>query len=249
MTNEHMILSQINSKYDIWLTPDRDEFHAKRPDWEGERLADCHETMTEGMTVWDIGAECGDFTALYHLWVGPTGTVIPIEPSPPYYPAIRAHWEANNLPKLKAYFPGFVFDKDQLEPPMRDATYSHTFPAPDGWPYCSVGEVIPDFGFRHAAQQTHHTPTLTIDTLVTHLGSVPDVIVMDIEGAECHALEGARNTLKSIRPILYVSIHQPTMLDWYERRIGDIMDLMSEHNYSAELLGMDAEEHHVFRPL
>lgn len=48
------------------LLPDfRVIFFKERPDWERGRLESVHERLKRGMRVYDIGAEHGDFSALY----------------------------------------------------------------------------------------------------------------------------------------------------------------------------------------
>lgn len=240
------IPSKINDRWDINLTPDRHEFHAKRPGWEIERVDSCAELMKPGMCVYDIGAECGDFTALYKMWVGESGTVIPVEPSPPVWPQLRAHWEANDCGPLQGYFAGFAGFTDSLIPELKDDLYASTFPAADGWPACSVGEIIPDFGFRHLAQQLHHTPTLSLDSMVKAIGFVPDAVVMDIEGAELLALQGARRLLTEVKPIMWVSVHQPTMREWYDHTLGDLLGWMEYIGYTGTMLGEGTEEYWIF---
>lgn len=240
--------SKINDKWEIRLTPDRHEFHAKRPRWEIERVDSCAELMTEGMVVYDLGAESGDFTALYHQFVGPTGTVVPVEPSPPYWPSIRAHWEENGNPPLRAYFPGFASFDDGLVPELKDERYESIFPMKDGWPAASIGEILPDFGFRHLAQQAHHTPRLSLDTMAKHLNLVPDAVVMDIEGAELMALYGATSLLKEKKPIMWVSVHQPTMKDWYNHTLDELLRHMKACGYTGEKLGEGSEEYWLFLP-
>lgn len=239
--------SKINNRWDINLTENRHEFHAKRPGWEIERVESCAELMTEGMVIYDLGAECGDFTALYKMWVGPEGTVIPVEPSPPVWPELRTHWEANNCGPLQGYFPGFASFADGLVPEIQDDRYAGIFPGNDGWPLCSVGEVIPDFGFRHLAQQAHHTPMLSLDSMVKHVGYIPDAIVMDIEGSELMALWGAINLLKEIKPIMWVSIHQPAMRDFFNHNLDELLRYMKSVNYHGELLGEGTEEYWIFQ--
>lgn len=241
-----IVPSKINDRWDIMLTEDRHEFHAKRPRWEIERVESCAELMTPGMCVYDLGAESGDFTALYKMWVGPEGTVIPVEPSPPVWPQLRAHWEANNCGPLQGYFAGFASFADGLIPELQDDKYPTIFPGDDGWPLCSIGEIIPDFGFRHLAQQAHHTPCLSLDTMVERIGHIPDAIVMDIEGSELMALQGAYHLLTEHQPIMWVSIHQPTMGEWYGQTLDDLLRYMHSVGYTGDKLGEGSEEYWIF---
>ncbi len=108
MTSEVPAPGRINDRWELMLLPHRITFHRDRHQWEAGRLAHCAERMTPGMVIYDVGAECGDFTALYRTWVGSAGAVVPVEPQPAYWPAIRAHWEANGGGAPEAWFPGFA---------------------------------------------------------------------------------------------------------------------------------------------
>ena len=235
---------KINGRWDLKLLGHRVSFHRERPGWEAERLATCFEMMAPGMTIYDLGAEVGDFTALYGMWVGPTGTVVPVEPSPQSWPSIKTHWYANGLPPIKAFFPGFVSDVTDLSPMehIRDPRIVDR----SGWPECASNQIRPEFGFRHLAQQTADTPQITLDDLVARTGLIPDAIVMDIEGAEFSALKGCRQVLERDRPIMWVSVHPQTMRDWYEAELDDILHLMDDVEYDAELLGEDSEMYWLF---
>lgn len=240
--------SKINDRWEIWLTDDRHEFHETRPGWEAERLASCFELMGEGDVVYDLGAESGDFTALYHLWVGPEGAVFPVEPSWPYWASIYAHWRGNELPELQGFFPGFASSLTDLDPPVKDATEHKTSKRPgSAWPRAAFGPIKPDFGFRHLAQQTNHTQQMTIDDMRGLFGKPPDHIVMDIEGAELRALHGAVDVMRKYHPTMWVSVHQQTMHDWYDDTLEDLIGWMAEFGYAGEKLGEGSEEYFVFR--
>ena len=227
----------INDRWPLSMPDFRVEFHWQRPLWESGRLASCFELMEPGMRVYDIGAEHGDFTALYKSWVGTAGDVIPIEPSPHYWPFIRGTLEANGYEDPPAItFEGFIGDTGRKRP-LRNK-----------WPQAAFGEGIPDGGFRHLAQD-RHTPRTTLDHLVTNYFGA-DAIVIDIEGAEWHALVGARETLREFKPLVWVSVHEPTMLDWYGKKLDDIHSLMARVGYSGEELPHhgEGETFWLFRP-
>jgi len=246
MTGQLTVTSRINDRYQIELTPDRHEFHSVRPGWERERLDSCFELMKPGMIVYDVGAECGDFTALYGLFVQ-HGTVVPVEPQPAYWPAIRAHWEANHLGQIQAWFLGFASDVTR-HPTRPDGLDELRLAEPgSGWPWASVGEVKPDYGFRHLAQQADHTPQIRLDDLVRLTALTPDAIVMDIEGAEWHALQGCTRIMQLHHPIMWVSIHPGTMMEWYGKTTDDIVRYMANHGYAGEMLGSDSEDYWLFR--
>lgn len=223
----------INDLYPLVMSPDRVEFHAARPKWEKGRLESCAELMKPGHVIIDVGAECGDFTSLYRTWVGDMGTVIPVEPQPAYWPSIRQTWEANGFTEPpRAWFPGFAADFNSLDTFRDELETEHHWPA-DAWPPCSNGTIIPDFGFRHLAQQAADTPAVRMDTFCETAGISPDAIVFDIEGAEWHALVGCHGLMVGCRPLIWVSVHEPTMAAWYGKALADILDLAKAVDYTA----------------
>lgn len=247
-------MSLINGLYEVAMLPDRISFHAMRPNWEAERLACMSQRITPGMTVFDIGAESGDFTALYRSWTGPTGTIVAVEPQPRYWPSIRQTWELNfgfGVPPRNVV--GFASDKTVV--PERGPSWTAhdealTHLGAHGWPKCSDGTVVPDFGFKHLCQQSTECPQWRLDDLAAHLGLRPDAIVIDIEGAEWHAIQGCEGLIQpdGCRPLLYVSVHEATMFDWYGHFTGEIIKHLRFHGYREELLGWNGEDYWFFYP-
>lgn len=66
-------------------------------------------------------------------------------------------------------------------------------------------------GQNHRAK-TVAVPAITIDTLCRD--TAPDLIKLDVEGAEAHALRGGEHTLRTHRPALSVSLYHRTADLW-----------------------------------
>lgn len=235
----------LNGRFPLIVPDFRKTFWDERPHWHQGLLESCFELMQPGMTVYDIGAEHGDLSAVYRKFVGPDGDVISVEPAAWYWPFIRGTFEANSFPPPEMSFVGLIGDKDVGDRPFES-----------GWPPESEGEGIPDGGFihlRHAAKKYTQT---TIDQLAVWTNV--DAIVLDIEGAEWNALNGARGALERCRPIVFVSVHDVgdgagwngPLLDWYGKTPDDIHNFMSEYGYSHELLPShgEGESFHYYSP-
>lgn len=223
----------INDKYPLVMPQHRVDFHAEKPWWESSRLTSCHERMLPGMTVYDIGAEHGDFTALYQTWVGSEGHVVPFEPSPPYWPCIRETYEANDLAPPVAWFAGFAGPVTQ-----RPATVTIDDRERNGWPRCAWGaNSDEDIGrFRHLSQQMVETPTTRIDQFAVRWELMPDAVVIDVEGAEYEVLNGMTGLfVNGVHPLVYVSVHDvgawSPLSGWYDRCAEDLDELMHHHGY------------------
>ena len=72
----------------------------------------------------------------------------------------------------------------------------------------------------------------SIDMLCNIYNITPDVIKMDIEGAEVDALLGAYGTIIKENPIIFIEIH-PKFLQMYNNTIDDIISFIDSINYKV----------------
>jgi FkbM family methyltransferase len=227
----------VNGRWPLQLP----EHRAARPEWpwwEATRLAAMHHHISPGDVVWDIGAEEGDFPALWSSW---GAEVVLVEPNPLVWPNIRAIWEANELRLPALCWEGFV--ADQVTGTLTDHRFG------DVWPASAYGPVIGDHGFCRVEERPD-IPCITIDELVADGVPAPTVLTMDVEGAEHLVLRGASKTLQEHRPIVFVSIHDLFMDHHYGVAHGTdvIRAFMEAERYEEHYLCTDHEAHWMFTP-
>jgi FkbM family methyltransferase len=71
----------------------------------------------------------------------------------------------------------------------------------------------------------------SIDDLVFKQGiPSPDLIKIDIEGAEGAALQGANRLLNEVRPLLFIELHG-------QEAAQEVLDILKKHDYSLRKLG------------
>lgn len=235
----------LNGQFPLMVPDFRADFWNAREHWERGRMEHMAATLRPGMTVYDCGSEHGDMTSCYKSWVGPSGDVIPIEPAPHYWPFIRGTWEANDFgPPPHAMFCGFVGQQSS-------AFAAGIHLGAGGWCPHTEGEGVPDGGFKHLKYESRNIPTASIDSLATY--AVPDAIVVDVEGAEQLVMEGARTVLETIRPLVWISVHDIADGDWpgplkgwYGHSLDTLNAFMDEMNYSAEELPWNGEGEHFW---
>lgn len=235
------IKTRINDRWELWL-PEHRAVRQEWPFWEKERLDSMYKNINPGDIVFDIGAEEGDFPALFTTWGAET---VLFEPNPTVWPNIRFIWEANQLPRPKGYFVGFASNHTIEHPYAEEEIISQ--PERDGWPECAYGEVIGNHGFRNVIERYHDTPQIKIDDYCRKYHIYPDLITMDVEGAEFEVLKGAEDALRTRKPLVYVSIHPTFIAQDYPYTDAAIHEFMDSLGYTGEHLAADHEQHWLFR--
>lgn len=197
-----------------------------------------HHVIQPGDTVLDIGAEEGDLSALYASW---GADVVLFEPNPRVWANIKAIWDANQLRDPRGWFVGFAADETNR------AMVEQGLKAFDRrWPICADGELITDHGFMNLAERPE-VPAVRLDFYAEHTSVVPDVITIDVEGAELRVLQGAVETLAQHKPAVFVSIHPGFMQAMYGDHEDDVHKLFTAYGYESQYLCTDHEQHWFFQ--
>lgn len=145
-----------------------------------ERLVD------PDMVVYDIGANVGYFTLLASGLTGPEGRVVAFEPLPRNIRYLRRHVQINHLENVKV-----------IEAAVSDHDGDGYF---DLGPSSAMGRLAVDGKLK--------VQMVSLDTLLAE-GQLapPDVIKLDVEGAEYDALRGGWKLLETHRPLLFLDTH------------------------------------------
>ena len=83
-----------------------------------------------------------------------------------------------------------------------------------------------------AINQYYMVPTITIDDLVDQVGWIPELIKLDVEGAESMALIGATELTKKRETIFFVEMHSSKELPIIENT-ANVLTWCQSTNYSA----------------
>ena len=143
------------------------------------------ELVRPGMVCWDVGANVGFYTLLLAELVGAGGRVFAFEPVPRNVELLRRHVEMNRYLHVRI-FPCALGDFD-----------GETGFGPG--PNTSMGHMAAGGPLKVSCSRA--------DTLLA-AGEVeaPDVIKIDVEGAEADVLRGARAAMQN-RPMLFLATH------------------------------------------
>jgi FkbM family methyltransferase len=178
------------------------------------------------MVVFDIGAHIGTYTLLALNRVGTQGKVVAYEPHPPTRQFLLRHLAMNGCTSRAV-----VRD---VCCGSREGTAPFYF-LPDRTE--GVSGLVPVNGF-----QRRDVAVSTVDLEVGVLGLRPDVLKIDVEGAEFDVLRGAEETLRTDRPTIFLSIH-PQALAKLGHSEELVIDWLRARGYRCDVLARDHEVH------
>lgn len=164
--------------------------------------------------AFDVGANVGIMTLALARRLGKQGKVFAFEPIPANRALIDKLVLANSLTEQICVHEAALADRDGEQNLVLNE-----------WPPKSKLETL----FAQDMQGTREAirvRTTTIDSFVFEQGNpAPDLIKMDVEGAECLVLRGALRTIETYAPRFIIEFHGP-------RKIEEAWPLMRNFDYS-----------------
>jgi FkbM family methyltransferase len=149
--------------------------------------------LRPGITFFDIGANIGFVTMIAARAVGPTGRVVAFEPVPENVAAIKKNLALNGIDWVDVRQAAIGLESGSASLIVSDVSAFSRF-----------GSVSVPTG----ARETIEVAVESIDELLA-AGAIPqpDVIKIDVEGAELQVIEGARQMLGERRPVILCEVH------------------------------------------
>lgn len=166
--------------------------------FRSERLEVLRAVVEPGDCVWDIGAHKGFVTLAFSRMVGPTGTVVAVEPSARNLWFLERHVEWNGIENVEIVPAALSDHRGQGAFGGRGDSLAYTLGDGD--------ETVP----------VRTIPDVVDDRRLPH----PRVLKIDAEGQEAAILEGAGPLLRADAAVL-VSVHGREMHAACTRLLGD----------------------------
>jgi FkbM family methyltransferase len=150
------------------------------------------ETVRPGAVIWDVGANVGLFSFAAATAAGPAGHVLAVEPDVWLVGLLRrsAALPATRAPvEVLAAAIGAATGVSRLCVATRNRAIGHRA----------------GFGHRETVRAVTPVPTLTLDDLLAH-APAPEVLKIDVGGAERLVLEGGSRLLAEARPTVICEV-------------------------------------------
>ena len=169
-----------------------------------------------GMEVWNVGANVGVYTLQLAHHVGAAGRVVAFEPNPASRAVLSRNIARNSLQARVEIVPAAVG--------AAAGTIEFFATGIDG--RSRPGAPNPEMAQSHRIQ----VPVVTLDAFAAGRGRLPALVMMDIEGWEVAALQGARALLGTSRFV--VELH-PNAWAWSGHSRADLEALLAAAQLSA----------------
>jgi FkbM family methyltransferase len=144
--------------------------------------------VTPGQLVLDVGGHYGEYAVLFAALVGREGRVISFEPDAAARPILGANLELNGFTERVTVESLAAFDSNNSRPLFARHGNAQSSLARSGLGGAAGEEDV----------ERYAVSTIPLDEYLANAGlPAPAFMKLDIEGAEIHALRGARNILRS----------------------------------------------------
>jgi FkbM family methyltransferase len=170
--------------------------------YETEKQRAIRRDVRPGMVAYDLGAQAGFYTLMLSRLVGPTGRVIAFEPYPENGANLLRHLRMNAV-------------ENALLLPVAVSAAVNLVASFEASSHLSMGRLCGEVRSRLCV------PTLALDDLCRWGLPAPDLMKMDVEGAEIEVLEGAATLLAQRKTIWHVSLHGRRQRDECVRLLRD----------------------------
>jgi len=158
---------------------------------EAEQTSAMMEAIRPGGTFFDIGANVGFYSILASRLVGSKGKIAAFEPLVRNLSYLQRHVELNHADNVRVL--PFALSSE------------NTILSFSTGPNSAMGHLDKD------GRGEVLVPTVTLDEIAERLGMMPDVMKMDVEGAEMDVFRGATRVLSEARPVIFLSTHSPEL--------------------------------------
>lgn len=156
------------------------------------------EALTGGDVFYDLGANAGFYAVIAAREVGPNGHVYAFEPTPELADRVRHNARINQFENMTVVEAAVCNHNGSIEFGSEGFDVQNSIKKADSENFIEVRAVTLDEWAKDKRP--------------------PDVIMMDIEGAELDALRGAEHLIREHRPTMLIEVH------WLGRDFVDFVD-------------------------
>lgn len=194
--------------------------------------------------IFDVGSNIGQ-SAILFLHHDSVERILLVDPNPLALTAAAENLFMNNLSLKASFIPAFLSDKEN------EVVDFYTIGSG------AAGSKYKDHAKTAADQDSHFkVSTLTVDYLVKYYNLVPDLVKIDVEGAEIEVLNGSTNLAAKKKTIFFVEVHSTSgivantemLLQWCKTHSYDAYYLKEHKILTTDQIKERGRYHALFVP-
>jgi len=189
-------------------------------------LAVAEKYVSPGASVWDIGANVGVFALASAARAGPSGFVLAVDGDTWLVDLMRRTCKLECDPRAPIDVLPAAVDQELGVATFNIANRGRAANFLEGTGSTQTG----------GSRQRQRVVSVTLDWLLQHFRK-PDVLKIDVEGAELRALAGAKTILAEVRPVIVCEVSAD--------KASDVTKMLAGHGYTLfdmERVGMSPTE-------
>ncbi len=171
------------------------------------------EYVSAGNGVWDVGANVGVFALASAAIAGPSGFVLAIDGDTWLVDLMRRTCRLESSPRAPIEVLPAAVDSEMGVAKFNIAGRGRAANFLDSTGSTQTGE----------ARERQRVVSVTLDWLLQHFRK-PDVLKIDVEGAELRAFVGAKRILSEVRPTIVCEV--------YKENARQVTDILASHHYT-----------------
>lgn len=185
----------------------------------------------EASTIWDVGAHIGYHSLAFASLAGPAGRIVAFEPNPCNSERLQVNLGRNPDLAQRISLLDYALSDSEAE-----AVFHFSSEVDNGKSSGSHldSAVLPEDKNVYRSFRRGRARSITADAVIkNNLAPPPQVVKIDVEGAELAVLKGSSELLSSGKPILFIEIHNIAMMFGVQKflcRYGyELTMLQAEH--------------------
>lgn len=167
-----------------------------------------------GSVFYDVGANVGFLSLIAARLTGPQGRVVAFEPVPDTLQQLRRNLEINGFTNVEVVGAAVGDAPGRARLQVEKTSQTSHLASLSGM---GTGEVAGEIDVE----------VVTLDQFIADGQPAPDVVKIDIEGAEVLALRGMQRLLATHRPTIICEIHGT---------LGAVVEALHDHGYATQQL-------------
>jgi FkbM family methyltransferase len=186
-----------------WSTPQRDLVETN---WNDEMCGAFVERLKGKRRFFDVGANWGFYVLLAAKHREGGCEIVAFEPHPQSAKELETQVELNGIAGVRV-----------VQAAVSDRSGTIEF-ADTG---SAIGQKLAAVNDSHGSARTIVVPTMTLDEAAGRFGR-PDLIKIDVEGAENLVVAGGEKVLREDRPVVLVEVHGAERAGRFYERMGGL---------------------------